>query len=218
MKFDYINPKNYGIVQTVLSKENQDLCWELVKQNSPREAKWEGNTLIDVPTDLKQWWFGVGYKSFEDRICGPMLNAYIQRWGLPGKIETTHRHNLKLSRLWCRASTRHDYHALHDHRSIMTFVLWLHNPVNSEKEKNDQWGFRGEAGEVILTYNDTCGKLRKHNVPLSPERDGTMMLFPSDINHMSLPIHSTDEYRICIAGDIAYDSYKVGSQDGLMVT
>ena len=48
MKFDYINPKNYGIVQTVLSKENQDLCWELVKQNSPREAKWEGNTLIAV--------------------------------------------------------------------------------------------------------------------------------------------------------------------------
>ena len=148
----------------------------------------------------------------------PLVNAYMGRYGLPGKIETTHRHMLKFNRFWCRASTRHDYHALHDHRSIMTFICWLHNPIDSEKERMDQYGFRPEAGEVILTYSDTCGKLRKHHFPLSPEKNGTMIVFPSDINHMAQPIHSTDEYRICLAGDLAYDSYNITGQEGLLVT
>ena len=218
MEIDYIDPLNYGIVHTQLSNEHQDLCWNIVKSNSPPNAKWHGNKLLTVKTEYKQWMLYEGKELFEQQILMPLVNAYMRKYGLPGKVETTHNHMLKFSRFWCRASTRHDYHALHDHRSIMTFVLWLHNPVDSDKERIDQWGFRPEAGEVILTYNDTCGKLRKHHFPLSPEKNGTMVVFPSDINHMAQPIHSTDEYRICLAGDLSYDSYNVTGQEGLQVT
>ena len=216
MEIDYIDPKNFGLVHTVLSEEHQALCWSILKKNAPTEAVWEGNTLLSVPRKLKQWWITEDKDKFEREILAPLVSAYINKYGLPGKVETTHKQGLKFSRFWCRASTRHDYHALHDHRSIMTFVTWLHNPVNSEDEKRDQWGFRPEAGEVILTYNDTCGKLRKYIIPMSPQKNGKMMVFPSDINHMSQPIHSTDEYRICLAGDIAYDSYSIGEEEGVI--
>ena len=218
MKIDYIDPNNYGIVHTILDEKQQELCWTLIKGNSPSSARWNGNKLLGVDTQYKQWLITEGYQLFEHQILMPLVNAYMSRYGLPGKIETTHRHMLKFNRFWCRASTRHDYHALHDHRSIMTFICWLHNPIDSEKERMDQYGFRPEAGEVILTYSDTCGKLRKHHFPLSPEKNGTMIVFPSDINHMAQPIHSTDEYRICLAGDLAYDSYNITGAEGLLVT
>ena len=35
MKIDYIDPNNYGIVHTVLDEEHQELCWSLIKGNSP---------------------------------------------------------------------------------------------------------------------------------------------------------------------------------------
>ena len=46
MKIDYIDPSNYGIVHTILDKEQQELCWTLVKGNSPSSARWEGNKLL----------------------------------------------------------------------------------------------------------------------------------------------------------------------------
>ena len=36
---------------------------------------------------------------FEHQILMPLVNAYMNRkYGLPGKIETTHRHMLKFNR------------------------------------------------------------------------------------------------------------------------
>ena len=122
MNIDYIDPKNYGIAHTILNQEQQELCWNLVKGNSPSSAHWEGNKLITVDTQYKQWMITEGYQLFEHQILMPLVNAYMNKYGLPGKVETTHNHMLKFSRFWCRASTRHDYHALHDHRSIMTFI------------------------------------------------------------------------------------------------
>ena len=42
--------------------------------------------------------------------------------------------------------------------------------------------------------------------------EGTILLFPSDINHIVYPHYSTEDYRISVAGDIVLDSNNVGEE------
>ena len=80
---------------------------------------------------------------------------------------------------------------------------------DSQIEKNIEYGFRPEAGEVVLTYSDTTGSHRKLNFDLGPDNNGQIIVFPSDINHCVYPTHTTDEYRLSVAGDISLSSLDI---------
>ena len=42
MEFDYLDPPNFGVVQTRLSDKQQELVWNLLKKYSPESAEWSG--------------------------------------------------------------------------------------------------------------------------------------------------------------------------------
>ncbi len=209
MNFDYLDPTNYGVVQTRLDDDQQELVWNLLKKYSPESAEWSGNTLLHVDVNDKQWSITDDDHVFENTILRPVADAYFKRYGLPKIPKTTKNHGICFNRFWCRASTRHDYQSLHDHKGIFTFVIWMKIPVNSKLERADQGGFRPEAGEVCLTYIDTLGTIQKMNFSLCPKCNGQMILFPSEMNHVVWPHHSTDEWRISVAGDISFNSDEV---------
>jgi len=209
LSINYINPINYGVLDTKLSEDAKEKVWDRIKKYSPETAEWSGNTLLNVAENHKQWEISDQDYWFEDTIIRPAVGAYIQRWGLPAKMQTTHEHGLIFSRLWVRASTRHDYQSLHDHQSVLTFVLWMNIPFNSKIERNIQAGFRPEAGDVILQYHDTCGSVQQMTWHISKECSGQMIMFPSNWQHIVYPHHSTDEFRIAVAGDVALDSTQV---------
>tara|TARA_R100000742_G_C4268006_1_gene86292 strand:+ start:14 stop:715 length:702 start_codon:yes stop_codon:yes gene_type:complete len=208
-EINFQTPKNYGVIDAKLTDDQLEKVWALLKKYSHESAIWEGNNLVNVDEDHKQWEITDADHYFEDNILRPVVNSYVQKWGLPIRIQHTHEHGLVFSRLWCRASTRHDYQSLHDHQSVLTFVLWMNIPFNSKIERSIQAGFRPEAGDVVLEYHNTCGQLEKMSWHISKECSGQMILFPSNWQHVVYPHHSTDEYRIAIAGDIALDSTQV---------
>ena len=67
-------------------------------------------------------------------------------------------------------------------------------------------GFRPEAGDFALVYPDTTGQLKKKNWILTPEMEGTMILFSSNINHIVYPHFSTKDYRVSVAEDVTISS------------
>ena len=209
MEINYQSPKNYGVVDCTLTEEQKEGVWALIKKYSPSSAQWSGNTLLEIGQEGKQWELTDDNNWFEDNVLRPAVGAYNQKWGLPIKVQTTHEHGLIFSRLWVRASTRGDYQSLHDHQSVLTFVLWMNIPFNSKIERNVQAGFRPEAGDVVLQYHDTCGCIEKMSWHISKECSGQMIVFPSNWQHVVYPHHSTDEYRIAVAGDVALDSMQV---------
>jgi hypothetical protein len=208
-EINFQTPKNYGVVDAKLTDDQLEKVWALLKKYSHDSAEWSGNTLLNVDEEYKQWEISDQDHWFEDTIIRPIVDAYVQKWGLPVKTQHTHAHGLIFSRLWCRASTKYDYQSLHDHQSVLTFVLWMNIPFNSKIERSIQPGFRPEAGDVVLEYHNTCGRLEKMSWHISKECSGQMILFPSNWQHIVYPHHSTDEYRIALAGDIALDSMQV---------
>ena len=201
---------NFGVIEAELEQEDIDYLWKLVHKYS-HNAKWEGNRLISIEEDFKQFPFNDDDHLFQNNVLRPCTDKYFETYGCPFKQKTTHTHELAFSRFWCRASLDGDYQSIHDHQGIFTFVVWLTVPFEGADERQVQAGFRPEASDFVLVYPDTCGQLQKRNFVLGKGAEGKMLFFPSDINHIVYPHYTTQEYRIALAGDVALNSTALGS-------
>ena len=201
---------NFGVIEAELEQEDIDYLWKLVHKYS-QNAKWEGNRLISIEEDFKQFPLNDDDNLFQNNVLRPCTDKYFETYGCPFKQKTTHTHELAFSRFWCRASLDGDYQSIHDHQGIFTFVVWLTVPFEGADERQVQAGFRPEASDFVLVYPDTCGQLQKRNFVLGKGAEGKMLFFPSDINHIVYPHYTTQEYRIALAGDVALNSTALGS-------
>ena len=201
---------NFGVIEAELEQEDIDYLWKLVHKYS-HNAKWEGNRLISIEEDFKQFPLNDDDNLFQNNVLRPCTDKYFETYGCPFKQKTTHTHELAFSRFWCRASLDGDYQSIHDHQGIFTFVVWLTVPFEGADERQVQAGFRPEASDFVLVYPDTCGQLQKSNFVLGKGAEGKMLFFPSDINHIVYPHYTTQEYRIALAGDVALNSTALGS-------
>ena len=201
---------NFGVIEAELEQEDIDYLWKLVHKYS-HNAKWEGNRLISIEEDFKQFPLNDDDNLFQNNVLRPCTDKYFETYGCPFKQKTTHTHELAFSRFWCRASLDGDYQSIHDHQGIFTFVVWLTVPFEGADERQVQAGFRPEASDFVLDYPDTCGQLQKRNFVLGKGAEGKMLFFPSDINHIVYPHYTTQEYRIALAGDVALNSTALGS-------
>ena len=201
---------NFGVIEAELEQEDIDYLWKLVHKYS-HNAKWEGNSLISIEEDFKQFPLNDDDNLFQNNVLRPCTDKYFETYGCPFKQKTTHTHELAFSRFWCRASLDGDYQSIHDHQGIFTFVVWLTVPFEGADERQVQAGFRPEASDFVLVYPDTCGQLQKRNFVLGKGAEGKMLFFPSDINHIVYPHYTTQEYRIALAGDVALNSTALGS-------
>ena len=201
---------NFGVIEAELEQEDIDYLWKLVHKYS-HNAKWEGNRLISIEEDFKQFPLNDDDNLFQNNVLRPCTDKYFETYGCPFKQKTTHTHELAFSRFWCRASLDGDYQSIHDHQGIFTFVVWLTVPFEGADERQVQAGFRPEASDFGLVYPDKCGQLQKRNFVLGKGAEGKMLFFPSDINHIVYPHYTTQEYRIALAGDVALNSTALGS-------
>ena len=201
---------NFGVIEAELEQEDIDYLWKLVHKYS-HNAKWEGNRLISIEEDFKQFPLNDDDNLFQNNVLRPCTDKYFETYGCPFKQKTPHTHELAFSRFWCRASLAGDYQSIHDHQGIFTFVVWLTVPFEGADERQVQAGFRPEASDFVLVYPDTCGQLQKRNFVLGKGAEGKMLFFPSDINHIVYPHYTTQEYRIALAGDVALNSTALGS-------
>lgn len=206
MKIARIDLPNPGVLQADLGQNEIDNLWKLIHEYSPKTAEWDKNKLLNIDTDSKQWTI-LDDGSFQKNVLMPLVQEYFNQFGTPFLHKTSNYHDLVLNRLWTRASTEGDYQSLHDHQGVFTFVVWMKIPFDGEKERTVQGGFRPHASDFGLVYTSTCGSLSKQNWTLTPEMEGTILLFPSDINHIVYPHFTTKEYRISVAGDISLNSH-----------
>ena len=151
---------------------------------------------------------------FEEEVLKPAINKYAEQWGWPMNLKSTHYHDLSFNRFWTRITTNDQYQSLHDHQGVFSFTIWLKIPTDWKDEQEGDVGFsHPEATDFIFTYTDTMGRIQKFNYKLCPDMEGTMVVFPSDFNHMVLPGWTKEgEYRIAVAGDIALASHAPGEQ------
>ena len=60
-----------------------------------------------------------------------------------------------------------------------------------------------------FVYTDICGKIMNWDYEMCPELEGTLVFFPSDLNHQVYPFYNCSEERVSISGNIMLNTAKL---------
>jgi len=132
----------------------------------------------------------------------PILDPYVQE--LSYAYANCFKYELpplKLASLWVNYQQKHEFNPIHDHRSLMSFVIWVKIPFTKEneaeifKKSNEQ----PVSGQFHFVYTNSLGDINSYS---PQEKEGMIAIFPSQMKHMVYPFFTSDDYRISVAGNL----------------
>lgn len=107
---------------------------------------------------------------------------------------------------WINIQEKTEFIPNHSHDGIASYVLWIKIPYLPNEE--EQIG--NHVSSFAFSYNTTIGSLRTRMLKIDQECEGVIMMFPSRLQHCVYPFYTTDEKRISISGNIAFDTSVYG--------
>ena len=146
---------------------------------------------------------------FFKEILEPISYKYISENNMVRDFQSNHTESseLYLSKLWVNYQYKHEFNPLHTHRGVLSFVIWMKIPTDSEEQHNLPIAKNSNTPSVSdfsFTYTDILGNIQSYKIELSPKDNGLMMIFPSSLNHQVYPFYECDEERVSLSGNICW--------------
>lgn len=147
-------------------------------------------------------------KKLEEFVCS-VAPLY---WKAYKSNQATKKHYLRYNErgeydVWVNFQKKGEYNPIHQHSGALSFVIYLNVPYTLEQERT--YGYTRannfhSSGVFEFVYVDQylTGGINSFPVPTDKKFEGKMIMFCSSLNHLVYPFHSSDEYRITIAGNI----------------
>ena len=94
------------------------------------------------------------------------------------------------------------------HSRWCVFVCYIHeDPTHFDEQA--QYSNSADArnqynSSFVFNTLDIFGVQRQSIYQLSPDYEGTLLFFPSQLNHMVYPYYNCEEQRITVSGNIWY--------------
>ena len=135
----------------------------------------------------------------------------------PGYIETFEEaskgndYKLTLASIWVNKQKKYEFNPMHHHSGVLSFVIWIKIPYDLKKEERYFPPSSGETeadrassytSKFTFIYNDVLGNIQDSAVPVDKSWEGTILMFPSQLNHCVYPFYTSDDYRISVSGNI----------------
>ena len=205
MNVESIYPSNIGWLQIKLNDDEMKYLWDCCSvHKGDAKPNLAGN--IDNSQDIidKDNWF------WNNVLLG-CLNSYAKDFGNIGdKYPTSVPHPYYLSSFWVNYQKETEFNPLHQHsNAIYSFVIWMKIPTKYEEQKQLKIALNSNS-ELIsnfsFNYLDILGNHRGYIYKMSPSMEGTMLFFPSQLQHQVFPFYNCKEERISISGNIAVDT------------
>jgi len=204
-----VYPSDGGWLEKKLSKQEIEYVWKCV--NRKREG-WNFNLAGNIENsyrlnDKNNW--------FYDNTIKPLIADYENQF--PNNpiqdvtFSITGQHTYQLSSWWVNFQNQGDFNPLHKHRGVYSFVIWLKIPTDFKdqcqlpisKKSNSQ-----SISNFEFSFMDIMGAIKTYVYYMSPELEGTMLLFPSRLNHQVYPFYECDEQRISVSGNVFVNTFK----------
>ena len=205
MNVESIYPSNIGWLQIKLNDDEMKHLWNCCAEHKgDAKPNLAGN--IDNSQDIidKDNWF------WNNVLLG-CLNSYAKDFGNVGdKYPTSIPHPYFLSSFWVNYQKETEFNPLHQHtNAIYSFVIWMKIPTNYEDQKQLKIASNANSESISnfsFNYLDILGNNRGYIYKMSTSMEGTMLFFPSQLQHQVFPFYNCKEERISISGNIAVDT------------
>ena len=114
---------------------------------------------------------------------------------------------MRLEKFWANYQYKHEFNPPHNHSGLYAFVVWMKIPYSSEEQKKLKFldGLKDvdkKAGDFEFVYTNLLGDISNYRYPMSPELEGTIILFPAQFMHCVYPFYDCDEPRISLSGNL----------------
>ena len=201
-----IHPPNVGWLEYKLNSKEMDYVWRCIenkKENKKKELA--GNiTASYALMDRGDWfWLNVIY---------PLTLRYVEKfYNLGKKIGTTGKHPYCLGRWWVNYQKQNEFNPVHNHSGVYSFVLWMKIPYDCEKQNQKDISRNSNTpsiGDFQFLYRNMLGASDNYPYRMNPDREGTLLFFPSELDHQVYPFYDCDEDRISVSGNIRIDTSK----------
>jgi hypothetical protein len=135
-------------------------------------------------------------------LVAPVAVEYERQFSYFDNIDhVTNPTELCIQRSWVNFQTKNEYNPVHDHRGVLSFVLYLQIPYNKQEE-----GMLSPkeniAGDITFTYPTTIGRMFNHRLTIDQSAVNSIVMFPSWFCHSVAPFRTTEGYRISVAGNL----------------
>ena len=108
---------------------------------------------------------------------------------------------------WVNFQQKHEFNPPHNHGGIVSFVIWIKIPYNIEDETATVVSKKAQtplAGQFSFHYTNVLGKISHYHIPADNSFEGTLLIFPSELNHSVNPFYTSDDYRISVSGNVKF--------------
>ena len=206
LRWDEFYLPNIPIYQTKLPKDIVDLLWGYVNEATEnRNADLAGNIHESLKLVDKDDYF-------LKNVVSPVVNLYVNHTHSVSWIQ--HHHTLKskslaMSGFWVNFQNKHEFNPSHNHRGLISFVVWMKIPTHYEQQhalpicKNSN---EPSASDFQFTYSDMLGGHRDFRIKMGEFQEGWILVFPSQLRHQVYPFYECDEQRVSISGNISWNS------------
>ena len=119
--------------------------------------------------------------------------------------------DLKIANLWVNFQKKYEFNPIHDHDGVFSFIIFMKIPFIMGDElrrspgKNAKHNLAGHLQFFFLGENQQS-HIEKIALPTDKTWEKRGLLFRSHLNHMVYPFYSSDDYRITISGNFAFDN------------
>lgn len=113
--------------------------------------------------------------------------------------------NYELESLWINLQKKYEFNPPHSHAGDYSFVIWMRIPYNLSEELNQKNSkYAEQPSNSLFNFHFISSSGFNHTLPLYIDKswEGTMVMFPSWLQHSVYPFYTSDNYRISISGNI----------------
>lgn len=187
--FDRIKRKVKETVKNKNNKINNILAGNISNSFNLDDKKWFEESLITPCISI----YNKAFNKFSEEFNPAILNKDCKFY---------------LDRLWVNFQKKNEFNPIHNHSGLYSFVIWVKIPYDCKKEYDVSFVKHSNspsAGKFSFIYLSSLGRISAHAFELNKDYEGTMVFFPSQLQHVVYPFYSSNKERISISGNVMLD-------------
>ena len=209
MQINVATTNNVGLIEGKLDKIHVDYLWKIIEEGKKNNLSYKSELAGHLSNSFKiedtnNWFF----KNVLDKLISAFYN--YNEGSHPKNVAVLSSDNnfvIRLEQFWANYQYKHEFNPPHNHSGLYAFVVWMKIPYSSKEQKKLKFldGMRDidkKAGEFEFVYTNLLGDISNYRYPMSPQSEGTILLFPAQFMHCVYPFYDCDEPRISLSGNL----------------
>ena len=198
---EWVVPPNLGWLRYSLDDKEIDYLWNCIDNKKQYyKDQLAGNISSSFKLEDENAWFF-------NQTLHPLIKIYAHEFtNLGVHTPTVNVHPYTLGSWWVNYQKQHEFNPSHGHQGVYSFVIWLKIPTEHAEQNKDNITNTPVRSAFQFHYQNILGELVNTDYKLGKKHEGTMLLFPSRLNHQVFPFYNCEDDRISISGNIYFDN------------